>query len=149
VHLDAELLAHRLQQLQHRELGVEDVGDVAALGHLLEEAAAHRGLAGADFAGQQHEAAAAAHAVQQVGQRLAVALAHEQVARVGRDREWLALQTEMGRVHGRRILCGPPQPGFGPPPHDSCRPGSALAPTEPGTCRLRDLAAAGLRDLFA
>jgi hypothetical protein len=42
--------------------------------------------------GQQHEAAAAADAVQQVRQRLAVALAHEQVARVGRDGERLLLQ---------------------------------------------------------
>jgi hypothetical protein len=27
-------------------------------------------------------------------------IAHEQVARIGRDRERLALQAEVGRVHG-------------------------------------------------
>jgi hypothetical protein len=99
-HLDMELVADRLQQLDHRELGVEDVGDVAMRRDLLEEQPANRGLAGADLAGQQHEAASAAQAVQQVGERLAVPLAHEQVARIGRDRERIALQAEIGRVHG-------------------------------------------------
>ena len=71
-------------------------------GSLLEEAAAHRGLAGADLAGEQHEAAAAAHAVQQVRQRLAVALAHEEVARIRRDRERPLLQPEVTLVHRRQ-----------------------------------------------
>ena len=73
------------------------------------EAAAHRGLAGADVAGQQDEAAARAahraaggrHAVQQVRQRLAVALAHEEVPRVRRDGERVLRQAEVVRVHGR------------------------------------------------
>ena len=97
---DAELLAHRAQQLHHRELRVEDVRHVAALRDLLQEAAAHRRLAGTDFAAEQHEPAAAAQAVEQVRQRLAMALAHEQKARVWRDREGLVLQAEVLRVHG-------------------------------------------------
>ncbi len=109
---NAELLADRLQQLDHRELGVEDVRDVGAARDLLEEAAAHGGLAGADLAAEQHEAAAAVHAVQQVRERLAVALAHEQVARVRGDREGLVLQAEEGRVHGsgeyRAAACAGP-----------------------------------------
>jgi hypothetical protein len=108
-HRNVELLAHRLQQLRHRQLGVEDVGHMAACGDLLQEAAAHRGLAGADVAGQQHEAATRAahraagggHAVQQVRQRLAVALAHEEVPRVRRDGERVLRQAEVVRVHGR------------------------------------------------
>jgi hypothetical protein len=108
-HGDVELLADRLQQLRHRQLGVEDVGHMAAFGDLLQEAAAHRGLAGADVAGQQDEAAARAahraaggrHAVQQVRQRLAVALAHEEVPRVRRDGERVLRQAEVVRVHGR------------------------------------------------
>ena len=100
---DAELVADRLQQLDHRQLRIEDVGDVAALGDLLEEAAADGRLAGADLAAQQDEAAAAAEAVEQVRERLAMALAHEQVARIGRDRERLLLQPEELRVHVRRI----------------------------------------------
>ena len=96
-----ELVADRLQQLDRGELGVEDVGDVAMLGNLLEQAATDGGLAGADFAGQHHEAAATAlHAVEQVRQRLAMALAHEQETGVRRDRERLVLQAEEGRVHG-------------------------------------------------
>ena len=69
---------------------------------LLEEAAAQRRLAGADLAGQQHDAATA-EAVAQVRQRLAMALAQVQIARIGRDRERLALESEMLRVHGTRI----------------------------------------------
>ena len=107
-HRDVELLADRLQQLRHRQLGVEDVGHMAAFGDLLQEAAAHGGLAGADVAGEQHEAAARAahaaagggHAVQQVRQGLAVALAHEEVTRVGRDGKRVLRQAEMVRVHG-------------------------------------------------
>jgi hypothetical protein len=97
--LDAELVADRQQQFLDRQLGIEDVGQAAVVGNLLDEAAAHRGLAGADLARQQDEAAAAADAVQQVGQRLAMALAHEEVARIGRDRERLLLQVEVVSVH--------------------------------------------------
>ncbi len=97
----AELVADGLQQLERAELRVEDVGDVAALRDLLEEAAHDGGLAGADLAGQQHEAAAALQPVEQVRQRLAVALAHVEEARVRRDREGFALQAEGGGVHGR------------------------------------------------
>jgi hypothetical protein len=97
---DVELVADRLQELHHRELRVEDVGDVAALGDLLEKAAADRRLACADLAREQDEAAAAADAVEQVGERLAVALAHVEVARVRRERERLLLEAEEPRVHG-------------------------------------------------
>ena len=48
---NAELFTDRLQQLGYRELGVEDVGDVAAFRELLQKAAAQGGLAGADVAG--------------------------------------------------------------------------------------------------
>ena len=98
---DPELLADRLQQLGDRELRVEDVGDVAALGDLLEEAAADGRLAGADLAREQHEAATSADAVEQVRERLAVALAHEEVARVRRERERLLPEAEEPRIHGR------------------------------------------------
>jgi hypothetical protein len=94
-----ELLAHRLQQLAHGEPRVEHIGHVAVLGDLLQEAAAHRGLAGADLAGQQHEAAAATQTVEQMGQRLAVTLAHVEIARVGGDGEGLLAETEVLGVH--------------------------------------------------
>ena len=54
---DVKLFADRLQQLADGQLGVEDVGHMAASGNLLQEAAADGGLAGADVAGQQHETA--------------------------------------------------------------------------------------------
>jgi hypothetical protein len=97
---DAEFLAHRLQQFHRRQLGVVDIGHAVAGRDLLQEAAADGGLAGADLAGQQHEAAAALQPVQQVRQRLAVPRAQVQEARVGRDRERLLLQAEEGRIHG-------------------------------------------------
>jgi hypothetical protein len=57
---------------------------------LLEREPAQGGLAGADFAGQLHEAAAAAlaDAVHQVRERVPVALAQVDEARVRGDREW-------------------------------------------------------------
>jgi hypothetical protein len=61
-----------------------------------------------------------------------VTLAHEQIPRVGRDRERLALQTEMGRVHGVRILCGALPPGAGFPP-----PGTALCAGPGGRAAIR------------
>ena len=85
-----EFLADGLQQLRHGQLRVEDVGHMAAWWHLLQKAATHRRLAGTDFPGQQHEAAASFHAIQQVRQGLAVAVAHEQIAWIGGDRKgWL------------------------------------------------------------
>ena len=102
VHVDAEFVADRLQQFGDGQFRIEDVRDIAVGGHLLEKAAADRGLAGADLAGQQDEAAAAADAVQQMRQRLAMTFAHEQVARIGRDRKRRLLQTEKMGVHGRQ-----------------------------------------------
>jgi hypothetical protein len=103
VHRDVELVADGLQKLHHGELRVEDVGDVAALRDLLEEAPAHRRLAGADLAREQDEAAAAADAVEQVRQRLAVALAHVEITRVRRERERLLLQAEERMYMAGRI----------------------------------------------
>ena len=95
-----ELVADRAQQFGHRELGVEDVGHIAVRRYLLQKAAADGGLAGADLAGEQHEAAARVQAVEQMRQRLAVPLAHEQVARIGGDGERRVLQAKERGVHG-------------------------------------------------
>ncbi len=97
---DAELVANGTQQLGHRELGIEDVGHVAVRGHLLQEAAAHGGLAGAYLAREQHEAAARIQPVEQMRQGLAVPFAHEQVARVGGDGKRRLCKAEEGCVHG-------------------------------------------------
>ncbi|MNE59365.1 hypothetical protein D3C80_1544520 [compost metagenome] len=114
-HVDVQLVAQGAQQLQRVQLGVEDEGDVAVLRHLLQQTAAQGGLAGADLAGEQHEAAVDAQAIEQMGQRLAVPLAHEQVARVGRDREGSLGQAEMLVVHGRfPLLCAHAGFGVGP-----------------------------------
>ena len=90
---------------------------MAAGGNLLQKAAANRGLSGADVAGEQHKAPAGAagravrcghacdarhacDAIKQMGQRLPVALAHEKIARIGRDGKRILRQAEMVRVHG-------------------------------------------------
>ena len=96
---NVKLAADGLEQVTDRELGIEDVGDPAALGDLLQEAAADGGLAGADLTAEQHEAATAANAVEKVRQRLPMALAHEEVARVGCDGERVLLQPEEIGVH--------------------------------------------------
>src|SRR5262249_37285240 len=87
--VELELLADRLDELDRAQLRIEDQRGARVLGQLLEQQAAQRRLAGADFAGQLHEAAAAAlaDAVQEVRERVAMPLGQEHVARVGRDRE--------------------------------------------------------------
>ena len=67
---------------------------------MLQEATAYRGLAGSDLAGQQHKTAAAIDPIQQMRQRLAVPVAHEQIARVGRNREGRLFQSEKLGIHG-------------------------------------------------
>ena len=108
---DVELFADGLQQFGDGELGVEDVGHMAALRDLLKEAAADGGLAGANVTCEQHKAPARtaayatvgpvgpSHAVQQVRQRLAVALAHEEVAWVRGNGERVLRQPEVLRIH--------------------------------------------------
>ena len=99
LHFNVKLAADRLQQVTDRELGIEDVGDPAVLGKLLQEAAANRGFAGTDVASEQHESAVAANAIQQVGQRFPVTLAHEQVARVRSNGKRALTEPEKCSVH--------------------------------------------------
>ena len=99
-----EVLTHGLHQLGGGEARVDDIGHVAVRRHLLQETAADGGLAGADLAGEHHEAATAVQPVEKVGQRLAVPPAHEEVVRVGRDGKRVLAQAEEGGVHGVRIL---------------------------------------------
>ena len=102
-HLDAELIADGLQQLKRREFRVEDIGDLHGVGHLLQEAAEDGGLAGTDIAGEQDNAATALQSVQQVGQCLAMARTHEEVARVRSDRKWVVLKAKVAGVHASSI----------------------------------------------
>ena len=84
-----QFLADRFQQFHRRQARVQHQGDAGVLGNLLQQQPAQRGLAGADLAGELDETAAAAlaDAEQQVRQGIPVALAEEDEARVGRDRE--------------------------------------------------------------
>src|SRR5512135_462483 len=87
------------EQLFDRQLGIEEIGDIARLRNLLEQAAADRGFARADLAGKQHEPAVAADAVEQMRKRLLVAFAHVQVARVGREREGRFAKAKVTTIH--------------------------------------------------
>ncbi|MNG08073.1 hypothetical protein D3C84_914050 [compost metagenome] len=95
-----QLVADGFQQLGDAVFGIEDDRNFGVLRQLLEQAAAHRGLAGADIAGQQDETAVAVDAVEQAGQSLAVLLAQVQVARVGRYGERQLGEAEIIAVHG-------------------------------------------------
>ena len=110
----AKFVANGAQQLAHRELGVEDVGHIAVRRNLLQKATAHRGLARPHLARQQHKTAARIQAVQQVRQRLAVPLAHEQVAGVGGNGERRVLKAEERGVHAPEDTARP-WAGFYPP----------------------------------
>src|SRR6185312_9336938 len=96
---NVEFLADRLQQFVDGQFRIENVGDVAVGRNLAQKAAAYGGLARADFSRQQHETAAAVHSIQQMSERLAMTLAHEEIARVGRDRKRSLLEVEEAVVH--------------------------------------------------
>ncbi len=102
-HVHLQLVADALQEFGGRHPRVQDQRDIAVGRELLQQAAQHRGLAGADLAGELDEAAGLADAVGQVRQRLRVALAEVEVARVRRDRERLFVQPEKASVH--KYLC--------------------------------------------
>ena len=113
-HADAELLADGEQELRRGHARIEDQRDLGVLRRLRQERAHDGGLAGADLAGELHEAAGLVDAVQQVRQRLGVPLAQVQVARIGRDRERLFVEAEERQVHASdatRSCCRAAAPG--------------------------------------
>ena len=96
---DAQLLADRQQELRRVHARVQDQRDLGVVRLLGQQRADDGGLAGADFAGELDEAAGLGDAIDQVRQRLGVATAEEQVARVRRDREGLLGQAVERKVH--------------------------------------------------
>ncbi len=102
--VDLQLLGDALEQLDRSQARIEHQGHAHVVGQLLQQQPAQRGLSRAHLAGELHETAAAAlaDAVEQVRQRVAVALAQEDEARIGRDRERRfaqAVEVEVHAVH--------------------------------------------------
>ena len=99
----AQFVADALHQFQRRHPRVQDERHVGVVRHLRQQATHHRGLAGAHFARQLHEATRMGDAIQQMRQGLRVAVTQEEVPRVWRDGErWLG-QPEKRGVHGGMI----------------------------------------------
>ncbi len=96
---DAQLVAHRGQQLDVGELGIQDERHVHLGRQLLEQAPAEGGLPGPDFAGELDETAPLTDSVQEMGQALAVPVAHVEIARVRRDGKRRFREAEIGGVH--------------------------------------------------
>jgi len=97
--LDAQVVTQRDHELAHREERIEHQRHVHGFRQALEQRADHEGLAGADFAGQQHESAAAGDAVHQVRQGVLVTLAEIQIAGVGRKGERVLFQPKILVIH--------------------------------------------------
>ncbi len=97
---DAQLVAHRGQELDRGEPRIEDHGDVDVGRELLEQGTAHRGLAGSDLTRQLHEAAALPDPIEQMGQGFPVRVAQIEVARIRGQRERPLRQPEVSSVHG-------------------------------------------------
>ena len=94
-----EVVEDGADQLDVREVGVEDERALHVGGQLAQEGAAERGLAGAHVADEGHEALLAGDAVEEAGQDLVMALRAEQEARVGREDEGRVVEAEEGLVH--------------------------------------------------
>src|SRR5262249_52352604 len=99
--LHAELVADPGQKLPELEQRIEDQRDVDVLRESAEEQTTHRRLAGADLAGELHDAAVLLDAEEQVRQRFLVARAHVEEAGVGGVRERPLPKAEVGDVHRR------------------------------------------------
>ncbi len=101
---EPELGVDRLQQLQPRELRIEDEGHLVLGAEPLEEGATQGRLPGSHLAGDDDEPLALLDSVEQVGERLAVRLREEQEPRVGAQREGLFAQTMERGIHPRAVL---------------------------------------------
>jgi hypothetical protein len=99
---DAEFLADGRQELHGGQPRIEDEGYVAVLRDLLQQAAADRGLARADLASEQDEAAFAIDAVEEMGQSLPVPIAHVEITGIGGNGKWDIRQTKIFLVHANR-----------------------------------------------
>src|SRR5216117_2717833 len=96
----AELVAHDREQLDRRQPGIEDHGDIDVGRHLLEQGAAHGGLPRTDLARELHDASPAPDPVEQMGEGLTVRVAQIEVARIGREGKRPLGESEVGGIHG-------------------------------------------------
>ena len=82
------------------DLWVQYDRDVSIVGHSIQQQRTNeRGLAGADFAGELHEPTAFRNAINEVRERLAMPLTHEEVTGIGRYRERFLVESEKAGVH--------------------------------------------------
>ena len=113
-HRDPQLFADGEQELGHGDARVEDQRDLHAVRLAREQRTHQRGLAGTHLARELDEAARLADAVDEMRERLGVAGAREEIARVGRDGERRLVQPEerlvhvIGRAARRRRAGAPP-----------------------------------------
>jgi len=98
--LQTQLLADGLQKLDGRDPRIEYDRHVRMMRHAGQQGAHHRSLAGAHLAGELDEPAGFVDAVQQMRERLGVALAQIEIARIRRDGEGLFAETEEAGIHG-------------------------------------------------
>ena len=94
-----ELLADGLQQLHHRELGVEDVGHYGLRIQVPHHGAQKRRFPSANLAGNHHHPAAFTDAEEQVTQGFLMVGAQEQVIRVRSQAERIVMETVEFLIH--------------------------------------------------
>ena len=127
--VQAEIVRQHLEELLRRQARIEQRGEDDLLGgQKIAQALEHHGLARAHFPGQDHEAFAALHAVDEVRQRLLVLRAAEQKRRVRAQAERVFGKAEKGLVHGglgvRRRRAQPrPRPAWRSLPASRSSPG--------------------------
>ena len=100
VESDAQLLADREQEFHRRYARIQDHGHVGMMRYARQQRSHDRRLAGSHFAGQLNEAARLVDPVQEMRERLRVALTQIEVARIRCYRERLFDQAEKAGVHG-------------------------------------------------
>jgi len=97
---DGELVADEADELGGVEVGVADEGDLGVVLEVPEEEVRDEGFAGADFTGEEYEAAALFDGVDEVGESFVVSRCFEEEAGVGGVAEGEELEIVVVEVHG-------------------------------------------------
>jgi hypothetical protein len=101
---DPEFVANRREQFHRRQPGIQNERDVRLGRELPDKTPGEGCLAGPDFAGQLNETARLLHPIHKMRKPLAVALAHKEKTRIGRQRERRLAQSEVVRVHASALI---------------------------------------------
>jgi hypothetical protein len=97
-----QLVTQGGKQLHRRQFWIEDESNFYFIGGLLEETTTDRRLPGAYLSAEQNESPLAAQSEEKVRKGFPVPLAHIEITRIGRNREWGLFKAKIIKIHEDR-----------------------------------------------